>query len=48
LRGRLHDEDCFGCELCEDNGPLILFHGQGKNAKQAAFHIACFEKLLAK
>jgi hypothetical protein len=41
-----HDEDCFGCELCEDNVPSVLFRGKGKNAKQAAFHTACFEKLI--
>lgn len=47
LRGRQHDEECSGCELCEDNLPIILFRGKGKDSKQAAFHTACFEKLIA-
>jgi len=42
-----HDPDCFGCKLCEDEVPMILFRGEGKAMKQAAFHNKCFEKLLA-
>jgi len=42
-----HDPDCFGCKLCEDEVPMILFRGEGKKMKQAAFHTKCFEKLLA-
>lgn len=41
-----HDEDCGGCELCEDSVPMILFRGEGKAMLQAAFHNKCFEKLL--
>lgn len=43
-----HDPDCFGCKLCEDEVPIILFRGEGKDMKQAAFHNACFEKCLVK
>lgn len=43
-----HDEDCGGCELCEDEVPLILFRGKGKDMKQAAFHTKCFEILLVR
>ena len=42
-----HYEDCSGCSLCEDEVPMILFRGKGKQMKQAAFHNRCFEKLLA-
>jgi len=42
-----HDnEDCCGCPICEDDVPMILFRGEGKKMKQAAFHTKCFEKLL--
>jgi hypothetical protein len=43
-----HDEDCYGCELCEDSVPIILFRGEGKDMEQAAFHNKCFEKVMAK
>jgi hypothetical protein len=45
---RWHDHDyqtCFGCELCEDDAPLMLFRGEGKDTKQAHFHSACFRRL---
>ena len=42
-----HDNEyCCGCPICEDDVPMILFRGEGKAMKQAAFHNACFEKLL--
>ncbi|HEV1992466.1 MAG TPA: hypothetical protein VGR34_06345 [Candidatus Dormibacteraeota bacterium] len=41
-----HGEDCFGCELCDDEVPIILFRGEGRDMTQAAFHSRCFEKLL--
>ena len=41
-----HDPDCAGCAMCEDQVPMILFQGEGKQMKQAAFHKCCFEKLL--
>jgi TPP-dependent indolepyruvate ferredoxin oxidoreductase alpha subunit len=42
-----HDEyGCMGCEVCEDDCPFMLFHGTGKDARQAAFHHRCFNKLL--
>ena len=43
-----HDEFCTGCEICEDAVPIILFRGKGRDAKQAVFHGACFEKVLLK
>ena len=43
-----HGEDCAGCELCNDSVPIILFQGEGKDMKQAAFHDACFQKILMK
>ena len=43
-----HDECCGGCELCQDSVPFMLFRGEGKDMKQAAFHDACFEKILVK
>jgi len=43
-----HDPECEGCERCEDNVPIILFRGEGKESKQAAFHAKCFSKLLVK
>lgn len=45
-RWETHDEDCVDCELCHDNVPIILFKGRGKKMLQAAFHNACFGKLL--
>lgn len=42
-----HDPDCFGCELCEDEVPITLFRGEGKDMLQATFHNKCFEKVLA-
>lgn len=41
-----HDEDCLGCEICQDDVPIILFRGHGKFSVQAAFYHKCFEKLL--
>ena len=41
-----HDPDCGGCELCEDEVPIILFRGEGREMLQAAFHQRCFERLL--
>ena len=41
-----HDPDCGGCELCEDEVPIILFRGEGRDMLQAAFHQRCFDKLL--
>ena len=43
-----HQEYCGGCELCSDEVPIMLFRGEGKQMKQAQFHSACFETLLAK
>ena len=40
------DEFCMGCEVCEDDVPIMLFRGEGNFTEQAAFHNACFEKLL--
>ena len=42
-----HDDDCPECELCVDEVPVILFRGEGEEMMQAAFHIACFNKLIA-
>jgi hypothetical protein len=42
-----HDQlDCAGCEICEDDVPMILFRGEGKDSRQAAFHTKCFNRLL--
>lgn len=41
-----HDEDCPGCELCEDSIPIILFRGEGEACEQAQFHTKCFEKVI--
>jgi len=41
-----HDNECCGCPICEDDVPIILFRGEGKDMTQAAFHQRCFEKLL--
>lgn len=43
-----HDDECCGCPVCDDDVPIILFRGEGKAMKQAAFHHKCFEKVLAK
>ena len=40
-----HDDWCEDCDLCRDQVPLILFSGEGKAMKQAAFHAKCFEKI---
>jgi hypothetical protein len=40
-----HDEFCGGCELCEDQAPIILFRGEGKAMQQASFHWSCFNKV---
>jgi hypothetical protein len=46
-RRDIHDQlDCAGCELCDDDVPTILFRGEGKAMKQAAFHTKCFKRLL--
>jgi hypothetical protein len=39
-----HVEYCIGCELCEDQGPLILWRDEGK--EQAQFHNACWQKIV--
>lgn len=41
-----HNEECFGCSICEDDVPIMLFRGEGRQSRQAAFHKACFERLL--
>ena len=41
-----HFESCDGCELCEDQVPMILFRGEGRECMQAAFHLRCFNSLL--
>ena len=41
-----HDPDCGGCEMCKDQVPFILFRGEGELMVQAAFHDACFRKVL--
>lgn len=41
-----HDDWCGDCELCRDQVPLILFHGEGKRVEQAQFCHACAEKIL--
>lgn len=47
LRRDAHDQfDCMGCEICEDDVPTILFRGEGKDMRQAAFHNRCFNRLL--
>lgn len=47
-RWQQHDEWCGGCELCQDQVPIILFRGQGKDTVAAHFHTACFNAALAK
>jgi hypothetical protein len=44
----VHREECLGCELCEDQVPIMLWRnvGNGKTLQQAAFHGRCFKKLL--
>jgi MinD superfamily P-loop ATPase len=39
-----HYEDCGGCELCEDQTPIMLFRGEGNKMEQAIFHTACFKR----
>lgn len=46
-RWESHGEECMGCELCEDEVPIILFRGEGKSMLQAAFHDRCFRKVLS-
>jgi hypothetical protein len=41
-----HDIECYGCELCEQQVPIILFRGEGKDCEQAQFHDDCFRRLL--
>jgi hypothetical protein len=41
-----HPEWCGGCELCDDQVPIILFRGEGKAMLQAAFHTKCFTKAI--
>ncbi len=41
-----HDPECFGCPMCADQVPIILFRGAGAEMEQAAFHTKCFEKIL--
>lgn len=40
-----HNPECLGCPLCEDEIPMILFRGEGKEMEQAQFHMKCFLKL---
>ena len=40
-----HDPECFGCEMCYDQVPIMLFRGEGKDMLQAAFHDRCFKSL---
>ena len=43
-----HDDECCGCAICEDDVPIILFRGKGRDMLQAAFHGKCFEKIVAR
>jgi hypothetical protein len=45
-RWESHPECCGGCELCQDEAPLMLFRGQGKQTEQAQFHALCFSKIV--
>lgn len=47
-RRRGHEADCPGCELCEDDFPVILWRGEGKDTVEARFHVRCFQRLLEK
>lgn len=40
-----HPDYCDGCVVCEDEVPIIIFRGEGKDMKQAAFHAACFRAI---
>jgi hypothetical protein len=42
-----HPDYCCSCQLCEDQVPIILFHGDsdGREMRQAALHARCFQKL---
>lgn len=44
-RWQEHSEFCIGCELCEDEVPLMLFRGEGKQMEQAKFHKKCFREV---
>lgn len=41
-----HGEHCAGCALCEDEMPIMLFRGKGKEMEQAQFHNKCFRKII--
>jgi hypothetical protein len=41
-----HDENCPGCAICEDDIPIMLWRGQGKDTEQAQFHSKCFGKVI--
>lgn len=45
-RWQSQDEYCAGCPLCEDEVPLMLFRGEGRNTEQAVFHQACFQRVV--
>lgn len=40
-----HPECCDDCDLCRDQVPIMLFHGEGERWKQAQFHLRCFEQV---
>lgn len=40
-----HPEDCYDCDLCRDQVPVILFRGERKATLQAQFHQRCFERV---
>lgn len=44
-RWQTHDEYCAGCELCEDEVPILLFRRHNGMTEQAALHTACFRKI---
>jgi hypothetical protein len=41
-----HPDYCDGCEVCEDEVPVMLFR-KDENT-QAAFHAACFRRISVK
>ncbi len=41
-----HDEWCGDCDLCRDQVPIMLFHGEGRTMVQAQFHIECFNAIV--
>lgn len=45
-RWEQHDADCGGCELCENQVPILLFRGSAPETEQAQFHVVCFNMLL--